>query len=92
MVTAGLPCYDSCWLSEEHSEMGILPRVFRVMAAPHRRPYGHNHDSGNVPAFSCMIRSELPRNPDDSCRVVRIRQLFDLQVQIIVPYLTDVPC
>lgn len=53
-----------CWLSGEHSVMGILPGVFGVMAAPHHWPYGHNQTRANVPAVSCIICFATPRIPD----------------------------
>lgn len=50
--------------SEERAVMGILPGTFRVTAAPHRWPYGHNQTGANVPAVSSVIRCAIAKFPD----------------------------
>lgn len=77
MVTTGTSCFCRCWLSEEHSVMGILPGVSRVMAAPHYWPYGHNQTEANVPAVSCIIHFAMARIPDGCDLAAKIWQQFD---------------
>lgn len=84
--------FRRCWLSEEHFGMGILPGVFRVMAAPHHWPYGCNQTEANVPAVSCIIRFAMPRIPDGSDLVAKIWQRFDLQIPIVALQFTNGTC
>lgn len=84
--------FRRCWLSEEHSVMGILPGVFRVMAAPHHWPYGHNQTEANVPAVSCIIHFAMPRIPDGCDLGAKIWQQFDLQIPIVVLQFTNRTC
>lgn len=84
MVTAGPSCFCRCWISEEHSVMGILPGVSRVMATSHYWPYGHNQTEANVPAVSCIIGSAMARIPDGCDLEANIWQWLDKQVLFIV--------
>ena len=81
-----------CWLSEEHSVMGILPGVYRVMAAPHHWPYGHNQTKANVPAVSRIIRFALPRIPDGCDLVAEVWQHFDPHLPIVILQFSNERC
>lgn len=76
MVTTGPSCFCRCWLSEEHSVMGILPGMFRVMAVPHHWPYGHNQTEANVPAVSCIMCFAMTGIPDGCDLAAQIWQLL----------------